>query len=69
MTNTINICNATHTTLGEVFVTSIGKSQEHKNMFDLLIEGEGRNAVFVTGTKEDLMRVASAMARAVRQIS
>lgn len=68
MNKTFNICNATHTTLGEVFVTSIAKSEEHKNMFDLLLEGEGRNAVFITGTKDDLVRIVSALGRAVRQI-
>jgi hypothetical protein len=67
--STVNACNAVHTSLGEVFVVSMSPSFEHKGMHDLLVEGDGKNAVFITGSKDDLIRICSAMNRAIQQIS
>jgi hypothetical protein len=69
MPNTVNTCSAIHTTIGEMFVISIQPSYEHKGMFDLMIEGEGKNTVFITGTKEDLSRIGFSMMRCINNAS
>ncbi len=38
-------------------------------MFDLVIEGEGKNVVFITGSKEELCRISSAINRAIANVS
>jgi hypothetical protein len=67
-TTTITRCNATHTSLGELFIVSVNPSYEHRQMFDVVIEGSGRNSVLITGTKEDLMKIAQSLNRAISQI-
>lgn len=68
MANTITTCSAIHTT-EELFIVSVKPSYDNKTMFDLVIEGEGKNVVFITGSKEELSKVASAINRAIANVS
>lgn len=70
MINTkVNVCSALHTQIGEMFVISIQPSFEHKGMYDLTLEGEGRNSVFITGTKEELSKIGFSLLRCVSNAS
>ena len=68
MNNTTTRCNATHTSIGELFIVSVNPSYEHRNMFDLVIEGGGRNSIIITGNKEDLSKIAFSINRTISQI-
>jgi len=63
MITKVNACSALHTQIGEMFVISIQPSFEHKGMYDLTIEGESRNAVLITGTKEELNKFGFSLLR------
>jgi hypothetical protein len=63
MANTVNTCSAIHTSVGEMFVISIHPSYEHKGMFDMILEGEGKNSVLITGSKEELSRIGFSILR------
>lgn len=69
MITKVNACSALHTQIGEMFVISIQPSYEHKGMFDLTIEGEGKNSVFITGSKEELTKIGFSMLRCVTNAS
>jgi hypothetical protein len=60
MANTITTCSAIHTT-EELFIVSVKPSYDN--------EGEGKNVVFITGSKEELSKVASAINRAIANVS
>lgn len=68
-TTTVNTCSAIHTNVGEMFVISTQPSYEHKGLFDLVIEGEGRNAVIITGSKEELTRIGFSILRCTNNAS
>ena len=68
-TTTVNSCSAIHTNVGEMFVVSTQPSFEHKGHFDLIIEGEGRNSVIITGTKEELSKFGFAILRCTNNSS
>jgi hypothetical protein len=68
-TTTTNKCCAIHTQIGEMFVISLQPSYEHKEMFDLTIEGEGKNKVFITATKEELSKIGFSILRCSANIN
>lgn len=66
---TVNTCSAIHTNIGEMFIIAVQPSYEHKGMFDMTIEGEGRNAVMFTGTKDELSKLGFTILRCANNAS
>jgi hypothetical protein len=64
--NTINTCSSVQT-LHEQFIVSVSTIGED-GFYNLLIEGEDRNSVQISGPKEDLTKIAFAITRAINNI-